>query len=98
MIVDNLHAHHGNPVKAWLAEHAKAIDVFCLLGYSLELNPDMMTNADIKQAVTKQALACRSCNWSRQLLVIVLRAMRTRSDSQAFRAWRRSLCGLIQAG
>ena len=44
-------------VKAWLAEHADAIEVFYLPSYSPELNPDEMANADIKQAVTKQAPA-----------------------------------------
>jgi transposase len=39
------------------AEHAQAIEVFYLPSYSPELNPDEMANADIKQAVTKQAPA-----------------------------------------
>lgn len=49
--------HHARPVKGWLAEHADAIEVFYLLSYSPELNPDEMANADIKQAVTKLAPA-----------------------------------------
>ena len=44
-------------VKAWLAEHADAIEVLYLPSYSPELNPDEMANADIKQAVTKLAPA-----------------------------------------
>ena len=57
LILDNLRVHHAKQVKAWLAEHADAIEVFYLPSYSPELNPDEMANADIKQAVTKQAPA-----------------------------------------
>jgi transposase len=57
LILDNLRVHHAKPVKAWLAEHADAIEVFYLPSYSPELNPDEMANADIKQAVTTQAPA-----------------------------------------
>jgi len=44
-------------VKAWLAEHAEAIEVFYLPSCSPELNPDEMANVDLKQAVTKLAPA-----------------------------------------
>jgi transposase len=57
LILDNLRVHHAKPVKAWLAEHADAIEVFYLPSYSPELNPDEMANADIKQAVTTLAPA-----------------------------------------
>jgi len=57
LILDNLRVHHSKPVKAWLAEHTDAIEVFYLPSYSPELNPDEMANADIKQAVTKLAPA-----------------------------------------
>jgi len=57
LILDNLRVHHSKPVKAWLARHTEAIEVFYLPSYSPELNPDEMANADIKQAVTKQAPA-----------------------------------------
>jgi len=57
LILDNLRVQHAKQVKAWLAEHAQAIEVFYLPSYSPELNPDEMANADIKQAVTKQAPA-----------------------------------------
>ena len=50
LILDNLRVHHAKPVKAWLADHADAIEVFYLPSYSPELNPDEMANADIKQA------------------------------------------------
>jgi hypothetical protein len=49
--------HHVKPVTAWLAEHADAIEVFCLPSYSPELNPDEMANADIRKAVTTLAPA-----------------------------------------
>lgn len=57
LILDNLRVHHAKPVKAWLARHADAIEVFYLPSYSPELNPDEMANADLKQAVTKLAPA-----------------------------------------
>lgn len=57
LILDNLRVHHAKPVKAWLAKHSEAIEVFYLPSYSPELNPDEMANADIKQAVTKLAPA-----------------------------------------
>jgi transposase len=57
LILDNLRVHHAKPVKAWLAQNAHAIEVFYLPSYSPELNPDEMANADLKQAVTKQAPA-----------------------------------------
>jgi transposase len=57
LILDNLRVHHAKPVKAWLAEHKDAIEVFYLPSYSPELNPDEMANADLKQAVTQQAPA-----------------------------------------
>lgn len=57
LILDNLRVHHSKPVKEWLARHTDAIEVFYLPSYSPELNPDEMANADIKQAVTKQAPA-----------------------------------------
>jgi hypothetical protein len=49
--------HHAKPVKAWLAAHKEQIEVFYLPSYSPELNPDEMANADLKQAVTRQAPA-----------------------------------------
>lgn len=57
LILDNLRVHHSKPVKAWLAEHEREIEVFYLPSYSPELNPDEMANADLKQAVTKLAPA-----------------------------------------
>jgi transposase len=57
LILDNLRVHHAKPLKAWLAEHTDAIEVFYLPSYSPELNPDEMANAHIKQAVTTLAPA-----------------------------------------
>ncbi|MBL8436684.1 MAG: IS630 family transposase [Zoogloeaceae bacterium] len=57
LILDNLKVHHAKPDKAWLAEHATAIEVFYLPSYSPELNPDEMLNADLKAVVTSKATA-----------------------------------------
>ncbi|CUA99143.1 IS630 family transposase [Thiomonas bhubaneswarensis] len=51
LILDNLGVHHCKPVKAWLAEHQAAIEVFYLPSYSPELNPDERLNADLKHAI-----------------------------------------------
>lgn len=57
LILDNLRVHQGKPIKAWLANHADAIEVDYMPSYSPELNRDEMANADIKQALTKQVPA-----------------------------------------
>jgi transposase len=59
LILDNLPAHHAPPVGNWLAGKRDRIEVIYLLSYSPELNPDELLNADLKQAVTKQAPARR---------------------------------------
>ena len=43
-------------MKAWLAERATQIEVFYLLSYSPQLNPQEMLNADLKQAMVKRVL------------------------------------------
>lgn len=48
LIVDGHPVHRSKRVKAWLAEHADAIELFYLPGYSPELNPDEMLNHDVK--------------------------------------------------
>ena len=51
LILDNLGVHHCKPVKAWLAENKKDIEVFYLPSYSPELNTDERLNADLKHAI-----------------------------------------------
>ena len=48
LILDNLKVHHARKVKAWLADHEAAIEVFYLPSYSPELNPDELLNQDVK--------------------------------------------------
>jgi len=48
LIVDNLKVHHGNIVKAWLAEHKDKIELFYIPPYSPELNPDEYLNHALK--------------------------------------------------
>lgn len=43
--------HRCKPVKAWLAEHRRDIEVFFLPSYSTELDPDERLNADLKHAI-----------------------------------------------
>ena len=49
LILENLRVHHAKLVKAWLVEHADAMEVFYLPSYSPELNPEEMANANIKR-------------------------------------------------
>ena len=51
LILDNLRVHHCKPVKKWLTEHKKMIEVFYLPAYSPELNPDEYLNGDLKKGV-----------------------------------------------
>ena len=57
LILDNLRVHHSKAVRKWLRENEDKILVFYLPGYSPELNPDELLNADLKQYVTKAAPA-----------------------------------------
>jgi transposase len=57
LILDNLRVHHAPSVVAWLDDHRDRIEVFYLPSYSPELNPDELLNADLKEALTKQAPA-----------------------------------------
>lgn len=51
LILDNLRVHHAKPVKEWLTQHQKMIQVFYLPSYSPELNPDEYLNCDLKAGV-----------------------------------------------
>jgi transposase len=51
LILDNLRVHHSKPVKAWVAERHKKIELFYLPSYSPELNPEERLNADLKHAI-----------------------------------------------
>lgn len=51
LILDNLKVHHAKPVKEWLADHKKMIEIFYLPAYSPELNPDEYLNGDLKKGV-----------------------------------------------
>ena len=53
LILDNLRVHHSKPVKAWLADRTRHVEVFYLPSYSPELNPEERLNAGIKQALSK---------------------------------------------
>lgn len=59
LILDNLKVHHAPSVVTWLDEHRDCIEVFYLPSYCPELNPDELLNADLKEALTKQAPARR---------------------------------------
>jgi transposase len=51
LILDNLRVHHCAPVKQWLQENEKLMEVFYLPAYSPERNPDEYLNCDLKAGV-----------------------------------------------
>lgn len=57
LVLDNPRVHHSRPVKEWLTRNHQAIEVFHLPSYSPELNPVEISNAALKEAVTKHSPA-----------------------------------------
>jgi transposase len=57
LILDRLKVHRARLTQDWLAEHQAEIEVAYLPSYSPELNPDEGVNADLKQAVPREAPA-----------------------------------------
>jgi transposase len=53
LILDNLNAHHGKILKAWLEENKSKIEVFYLPSYSPERNPDEYFNGSLKRELEK---------------------------------------------
>jgi len=53
LIVDGHPVHKALRVKAWLVEHAKAIEMHLLPGYAPDCNPDELLNHDVKIALGK---------------------------------------------
>ena len=51
LILDNLPVHHAKVLRPWLAEHKARIELFFMPGYSPELNPVEVANADLKKNV-----------------------------------------------
>lgn len=51
LILGNLRVHHCQPVKEWLEDHKRMIQVFYLPAYSPELNSDEYLNGDLKKGV-----------------------------------------------
>lgn len=83
LILDNLKVHHSYIVKDWLKEHERQIDVFHLLAYSPELNPDEYLNCDLKVGVhsgvparTKDQLKRKAISHLRKLQKLPGRVMR----------------------
>lgn len=71
LIVDRHPVHRAVKVKRWVKQHANAIQLFYLPGYSPELNPDEYLNQDVKtNAVGRQRPAdqCQMINNVRRYL------------------------------
>ncbi|MCC2280838.1 transposase [Streptomyces sp. ET3-23] len=51
VIADRHPVHRSKAVRAWLEENTERIELHLLPGYSPELNPDELLNADIKRHV-----------------------------------------------
>lgn len=52
LILDNLPVHHAKVLRPWLAENEEHIELFFMPGYSPELNPVEVANADLKKNIT----------------------------------------------
>jgi len=57
-IVDNLKVHHGKIAAEWLSGHKEEIELFFLIPYSLEINPDEYLNHNLKQKIHSGILPC----------------------------------------
>lgn len=57
VILDNLNVHKAAKVRAWVAAHCDAIELFYLPPYAPELNPDEYLNGDLKLGVARRAPA-----------------------------------------
>src|SRR5215207_9694734 len=64
LILDRLPVHRSAAVRTWLAEREAEIEIFYLLPYSPELNPDEGVNGDLKRGVTRKAPAPASSSSS----------------------------------
>ncbi|MCU0924620.1 MAG: transposase [Hydrogenophaga sp.] len=62
-ILENLRVHHMQSVKAWLAANGERTEVCCLPSHSLDIEPDEMTDVDLKKAVTKLAATRTKLGW-----------------------------------
>jgi transposase len=51
LIVDNAKTHHCKKLNEWIEENKKRVELFYLLPYSPDLNPDEHLNADVKYGV-----------------------------------------------
>ncbi|MGI5869421.1 MAG: IS630 family transposase [Kiritimatiellia bacterium] len=54
LVLDNLKVHHSKPVKEWLEENSKRIELFYLPSYSPDLNPDEYLNCDLKGIISRK--------------------------------------------
>jgi transposase len=79
LILDRLQAHRARLTRDWLAEHGSEIEVFYLPSYSPELNPDEGVNADLKQAVPREAPA-RSKQQLKRATIGHMRSLARRPD------------------
>ncbi len=57
LIVNRLKAHEAKEVQAWTADHRDRIELFFLLRYAPERNPDDYLNNDLKGGINTTALA-----------------------------------------
>lgn len=77
LVLDDLPVHRQPPVAAWLERHRERIEVLYLPSNSPELNPDELPNADLKAAITKQALVRRKYELKKAVIRHLRRAAMT---------------------
>jgi transposase len=68
LILDNLNVHKARPVKAWLAQQQRRIEVFYLPPYTPELNPSEYFNGDLKNAMQRDIPARDQGDLKRKIL------------------------------
>jgi hypothetical protein len=55
LILDNLRVHRSKPLREWMAQHEREIEVLYLPSHSPKPDPDAMLNAEPKPSATKLA-------------------------------------------
>ncbi|WP_331751204.1 transposase (plasmid) [Streptomyces globisporus] len=65
VIADRHPVHRSKAVRAWLEKNAERIELHLMPGYSPELNPDEILNADVKRHV-HAARACSADDLARE--------------------------------
>lgn len=56
LVLDGHPVHRSKATKAWVAAHAREIELHCLPAYAPHLNPDELVNADLKRTLADKPI------------------------------------------